>query len=73
MLKIDINNLNKISNLNIKKKTFLESIITSEICNEINQALMKNLKIEEETTLAVLITILLQGGGSNKNAETRPL
>jgi len=39
-----------------------------EIIEEINLKLLETLKIEDQTTLLILITILLQGGGSNKNA-----
>lgn len=35
---------------------------------KINEKLSENLKIEDPTILSVLITLLLQGGGSNKNA-----
>lgn len=68
MIQIDLEKLNKVDKKIIKKKTQLESILSIEILEEINLKLLEILKIEDQTTLLILITILLQGGGSNKNA-----
>jgi hypothetical protein len=68
MIRIDLEKLNKVDKKIIKKKTQLESILSMEIIEEINLKLLETLKIEDQTTLLILITILLQGGGSNKNA-----
>lgn len=68
MIRIDLEKLNKVDKKIIKKKTKLESILSMEIIEEINLKLLETLKIEDQTTLLILITILLQGGGSNKNA-----
>lgn len=68
MIQIDLEKLNKVDKKIIKKKTQLESILSIEILEEINLKLLEILKIEDQTTLFILITILLQGGGSNKNA-----
>jgi len=68
MIQIDLEKLNKVDKKIIKKKTQLESILSIEIIEKINLKLLEILKIEDQTTLLILITILLQGGGSNKNA-----
>ncbi len=68
MIYIDLEKLNKVDKETIKKKTQLESTLSPEIIEEINLLLLEKLKIEDQTTLFILITILLQGGGSNKNA-----
>lgn len=68
MIYIDLEKLNKVEKETIKKKIQLESTLSPEIIEEINLLLLEKLKIEDQTTLFILITILLQGGGSNKNA-----
>ena len=68
MIYVDMEKLKKIDKDLLKKTTRLESILDPETIKKINKKLSENLKIEEPINLSVLITILLQGGGSNKNA-----
>lgn len=68
MIYVDIEKLKKIDKHSLKKTTQLESILNSKIIEKINEKLSENLRIEEPMILSVLITMLLQGGGSNKNA-----
>ena len=52
----------------IKNIGKIESKLSEKQCEHINNFLIDNLNIEDETDFAILITLLLQKGGSNKNA-----
>lgn len=68
MLKIDIKKLKKLEQKNLKNNMKVESKLSEKQCEHINNFLLDDLGIEDQTDLAILITLLLQKGGSNKNA-----
>lgn len=68
MLKINIEKLKTLEHKHLKNNPQLESKLTEKQCEHINNLLSDQLGIEDQTDLAVLITLLLQKGGSNKNA-----
>ena len=68
MLKIDVEKLKTFEHKNIKNIGKIESKLSEKQCEHINNFLIDDLNIEDETDLAILITLLLQKGGSNKNA-----
>ena len=69
MLKIDIEKLKKLEQQNLKNNTKMESKLSEKQCEHINNFLLDDLGIEDQTDLAVLITLLLQKGGSNSTVK----